>query len=566
MIPVSGYRVDHKCLSYNVRLMQRDLRRLADTKFDVIVVGAGFYGVTTAWDAAQRGLSVAIIDKDDFGAATSFNNMKTLHGGLRSLSAMNLSQMRLFIRERRTLARIVPHLVRPLPYVVTTSRSPLRSRLAWRLLLTANDAFARDRNQGLADPGTHLPESQVVSKDEALRLNPIVAPEGVTGGAVWYDYQMLSTDRVTLSFLLSAIDAGACAANYIQATRFLKQNDRVTGVRVEDRLTKEAFAIRGSVVVNAAGPWAAGLLAELPPSGQGAPPPRLSRAMNVVTRKIVNEHACGGMVNGRFLFVVPWRDVSILGTSHDAHDGSADQLTVSRWDLEAFLKDAREAFPLANLTTSDVRLVHRGLLPMISGEGSHVRLLRESRVVNHSKHGLPGLVSVFGVRYTTARQTACEAVDAVFHSLGHQTAPPCRTAETPLQGGSINRMDAFLRAVAQRDVEGIRPETLKRIATTYGTGYDRVLQIARDVPALGVPLGRDCDVLGAEILYAARKEMAVKLADALIRRTEAGAAGHPGSDAVERAAAIMARAHEWDDLRTRSEIGEVEAFFRLPRE
>ena len=546
--------------------MQRDLRRLADQKFDVIVVGAGFYGVTTAWDAAQRGLSVAIVDKDDFGAATSFNNLKTLHGGLRSLQSGNYSQMRLFIRERRALARILPHLVRPLPFVIPTTRNPKRSALAMRIAFAINDAVAYDRNQGLPDPGTHLPDSRIVSKDEALQLNPIVAPEGVTGGAIWHDYQMLSTDRVTLSFLLSAIDAGACAANYVNVTRFLRQNDRVIGVRVEDRLTNQSFAIRASVVVNAAGPWAASLLADLPASAQGAPPPRLSRAMNVIIPKVVHDHACGAIAQGRYLFMVPWRNVSMLGTSHDAHEGSADQLTVSRWDLEAFLKDGREAFPHANITANDVRLIHRGLLPMISGEGSKVRLLRESRVVDHAKHGMPGLVSMFGVRYTTARYTAQQAVDAVFHAMGHATPPPCRTAETPLYGGSINRMDTFLKAVTQRDVDGISAETLKRIATSYGTGYDRVLQMARDVPALGRPLGRECDVLGAEILYAARNEMAIKLGDALIRRTEAGAAGHPGTDAIERAAAIMARVHEWDEARMRSEIGEVETFFKLPRE
>jgi glycerol-3-phosphate dehydrogenase len=320
------------------------------------------------------------------------------------------------------------------------------------------------------------------------------------------------------------------------------------------------------VVVNAAGPWAAGLLAGLPASAQGAPPPRLSRAMNLVTRKVVDDHACGGLVHGRFLFMVPWRNVSMLGTSHDAHEGSADQLKVSRWDLEAFLKDARIAFPHANLTAGDVRLIHRGLLPMVSGDGAHVNLVKESQVVDHARHGLPGLVSMFGVRYTTARFTAQQAVDAVFRVMGHATPPPCRTAETPLHGGSISHMDNFLKAVALRDIEGITPQTLKRIATIYGTGYDRVLQMARDAPALGTPLGRDCDVIGAEILYAARREMALKLSDAVIRRTEAGAAGHPGSDALERAGAIMARAHGWDDARTRSEIAEVEAFFRLPRD
>ena len=546
--------------------MMRDLRRLADTKFDLIVVGAGFYGVTVAWDAAQRGLAVAIIDKDDFGAATSFNNLKTLHGGLRSLQALNFPQMRLFIRERRALARILPHLVRPLPFVIPTTRHLKRNSLVVRMGLAINDLVAKDRNEGLADPGTHLPDSQILSKEETLRLNPVIAPEGVTGGALWYDYQMVSTDRVTLSFLLTAVDAGATAANYVKANRFIREGDRVVGVLAEDGLTGQTFDIRGSVVVNCAGPWAASMLTDLPQAAQGAPPPRLSRAMNLVTRKVVGSHACGSIAGGRYLLIVPWRDVSMLGTSHEAYDGSPDQLKVSRWDLEAFLKDAREAFPHAGLTTNDVRLIHRGLLPMVSGDGHNVRLLKESQVVDHGRHGLPGLVSVFGVRYTTARHTAEQAVDAVFRSLGHATPPPCRTAETPLLGGSMSHVDNFLKAVLLRDVEGLSTETLRRIATTYGTGYDRVLQMARDVPALARPLGRGCAVQGAEIHYAARREMALTLGDAVIRRTEAGAAGHPGTDALERAAAIMARAHGWDEWRLRNEVAQVEAFYRLPRD
>jgi glycerol-3-phosphate dehydrogenase len=544
--------------------MQRDLRQLADTRFDVLVVGAGFYGVATAWDAAQRGLSVAIIDKGDFGAATSFNNLKTLHGGLRSLQALNVRQARLFIRERRALARVVPHLVRPLPFVVPTTRHPKRSKLLMRFGLALNDVVAKDRNQGLPDPGTHLPPGRIVSRDETLQLNPVVSAEGVTGGAVWYDYQMQSSDRVTLSFLLSAIDAGASAANYVQATRLLQEHTRVTGVMAEDRLTNTKFAIHAAAVVNATGPWAAGLLARLPVAAQGAPPPRLSRAMNVVTSKIIGDHACGGVANGRYLFMVPWRNVAIIGTSHDAHDGDADRFRVTRWDLEAFLKEARDAFPNASLSSTDVRLVHRGLLPMVSGSGSHVKLLKESRVVDHGQHGLPGLVSMFGVRYTTARHTAQQAVDTVFRTMGYAAPPACRTAETPLHGGSIVHMDNFLRAVLLRHIEGINAEVLRRIAGSYGTGYDSVLRIARDVPALARPLGQNCDVTGAEILYAAKQEMALKLGDAVIRRTQAGAAGHPGSDALERAATIMARVHGWDTSRTKQEIDEVENFYKLP--
>src|SRR5919108_3886873 len=178
--------------------MVRDLRRLAETQFDLVIVGAGIYGAIAAWDAVLRGLSVAIIDKDDFGSGTSFNNLKTLHGGLRSLQAMNLAQMRLFIRERRAFARIAPHLVAPLPFVVPTYRDPRRSAALMRVALLMNDVISSDRHDGLEDPALQLPPGRIVSAQECLHLNPIIDPTGVRGGAVWYDYQLHSTDRMTL--------------------------------------------------------------------------------------------------------------------------------------------------------------------------------------------------------------------------------------------------------------------------------------------------------------------------------------------------------------------------------
>lgn len=543
--------------------MTRDLRRLADTSFDVLVIGGGFYGVTIAWDAAQRGLSVALIDKDDFGAATSFNNMKTLHGGLRSLQSLNLRQMRLFIRERRALARIVPHLVRPLPFLIPTTTALTGRRIAWQTVLGINDAIANDRNEGLPDPATHLPSGRVVSRDEALRLNPLVSPEGVTGGALWYDYQMVSTDRVTLSFLLSATRAGAVAANYVAAQRLLQQNGRVVGVQAVDARSGDAFPIRASVVVNSAGPWAAALLADLPARSKGSPPPALSRAMNLVTRPLVQSHACGGKTDGRFLFVVPWRHVSIVGTSHDTHRGTADDLGVSAGDVQTFLDAARRAFPRADLAAGDVRLVHRGLLPMVSGHDSDVRLVKESRVVDHAQHGLPGLVSVFSVRYTTARHTAEEAVNAVFANLGHAIPPLCRTATTPLVGGEISDLQRFLDEANGRNIGGIPPISSRRIATTYGSEFERVLAVADEESMLREPLGKSCDVIGAEVVYAARHESALTLRDALLRRTAAGSAGHPGADAIARAAAIVGRELGWDEARRRAETDSVERFYQF---
>jgi glycerol-3-phosphate dehydrogenase len=543
--------------------MVRDLGRLADTRFDLVIVGAGFYGAVAAWDAVLRGLSVAVIDKGDFGSATSFNNLKTLHGGLRSLQALNFAQMRLFIRERRALARVAPHLVQPLPFVVPTYRDLRRSAALMRIALTVNEIVSRDRHDGLADPSLHLPSSQLISREECLAVNPAIEPKGVTGGAVWHDYQLQNSDRMTFSFIQSAADTGAAVANYVRATAFLRDGANITGVRVEDRFTGDQFDVRGDVVLNAAGPWAASLLETLRGEISG-PAPKLSRAMNLVTRRAIGSYACGGLARGRFLFMVPWRDVSVVGTSHDAHSGPPDALTVSRSDLESFLADVREAFPRAPLTTSDVRLIHRGLLPTVSSHDTHVKLLRESAVVDHSRQNAPGLISMFGVRYTTARHTAARAIDAVFRARGHSTPPPCRTDTTPVAGGAITNKESFLRAVLHRDVPGASAETVRRLALTYGTNYDAVLQIARDMPVLAEPLGQHCAVTGAEIVHAARHECAVTLSDAVIRRTEAGSAGHPGADVLDHAARIMARQLGWDAWKTRNEVAHVEDFYRLP--
>jgi glycerol-3-phosphate dehydrogenase len=541
--------------------MTRDLRRLADTRFDLVVVGAGFYGALAAWDATLRGLSVALVDKGDFGGATSFNNFKTLHGGLRSLQAMNLAQMRLFIRERRALARVAPHLVRPMPFIVPTYAHPLRSAMTMRVALAMNDVISVDRHEGLSDPALQLPRGEILSREDCLQLNPLIDPTGVTGGALWHDYQMHNTDRMTFSFSLSAAERGAATANYVEGVGLLRDGTEMAGVRARDRFTSETFDIRAPAVLNATGAWAASFLAL--GNVTSTPAPQLSRAMNLVTRQVPVKQGCGGRASGRFLFLVPWRHVSIVGTSHDAHRGAADGLHVTEADVHSFLRQVQEAFPAAGLTMSDVRLVHRGLLPMVSGHAEHVRLLRESVVVDHRADGISGLVSMFGVRYTTARHTAARAIDAVFRNRRNGRPPRCVTARTSIVGGDISNKEAFLRGALRNAAHGLPEVTLHRLALTYGSRYGAVLDLLTGHPGLAEVLSSECTVTGGEIVHAARHESAMTLADALIRRTEAGSAGHPGADAVARAGALMAQEHQWSTERLRVEIEQVDTFYRL---
>ena len=539
--------------------MRRDLRELADARFDLLIVGAGIYGATIAWDAALRGLSVALIDRGDFGGGTSANSMKTIHGGVRALQTANLAGLRSFVRERRALSRIAPHLVHPLGFVVPTYGGLTRNPLAMRAAFGVYDLLARDRND-LPDRSKHLPPSRLISRDECLALNPAIAPDGVTGGIIWHDCQMYNADRVVLSFVLSAVAAGAVTANYIEATGWVRDGDRVAGVQVNDRLGAACFDIRATLVVNAAGPWGPALTEDLPPAIRSRRPPGLAKAMNLVTRSITRDHALGGVAGSRFLFVAPWKGVSIVGTSQDPFDGRADSLRVRETDVSAFLREVNQAFPAAGLQLDDVRLVHRGLLPAVDDAGR--RLLTHSVVRDHRADGVPGLMSVLGVRYTMARGTAERATDTAFTILG-RTPPACRTTKTPLTGGDIPDFASFVAEATTQTEDAVDTITRRRVACSYGSRYRAVLGPMMDDPSLARSLSDDCPVTRGEILHAVRHEMAVRLADAVLRRTEAGAAGHPGPDALDAAARVMGAEMGWTENQRAREVEHADQVYRL---
>src|SRR5688572_3753720 len=214
----------------------RDLDRLASTAYDVLVIGGGIHGLTCVYEAASRGLRVALVDAGDFGSAASFNHQKTAHGGLRSLQSLSLARAREAIRERRALARIAPWMLRPLPFLVGTYRSVTRSRLALRAAFKLDEWLARDRNAGV-EPELHLPAPRLVSKALTLRLFPGVRAEKLTGGAQWYDYQMVEADRLTFAFAAAADRAGAHLANYVEAVSPLRDGSRISGMQARDTLT-----------------------------------------------------------------------------------------------------------------------------------------------------------------------------------------------------------------------------------------------------------------------------------------------------------------------------------------
>jgi glycerol-3-phosphate dehydrogenase len=555
--------------------MRRDLSALGSETFDLVIVGGGIYGATIAWDATLRGLSVALVEKGDFGAGTSFNNFKTIHGGLRYIQHADFRRMRESIRERRTLLKIAPHLVHPLAFLVPTYKTLKQSRFAMKLALLANDIASFDRNR-LSDPEKFLPGGRLISRSECLEWAPGVKTDGLTGGAVWYDAHMHNSDRVNLSFLLSAAKAGAQVANHLEAVDFMKDGNRVRGIKARDRLGNETFHIRGRVVLNAAGPWVDRVLSLL--GGEDRPPNfHFSKALNLVTRHVIDDVAVGVACKhvhrdrdavigkgSRFLFLVPWRGHCLIGTNHTHYKGVPDELEATEEEVQQLLDDINEGYPAAGLRREDVRLVHRGILPMVpprAGDMDGVTLEKQFQIIDHRKEGLGGLLTVVGVKYTTARDVAEKAVDRVFDSL-EKKPPRSRSAETPLYGGNIERFSTYLEDVLAESPSGLDAEVCRHLVKTYGSSYREILGYIKESPKNSQTVTGDSPVLRAEIIHAVREEQALDLASVVLRRTELGSAGHPGRACLETVAEIMAGELGWDRSKIDVELGTTEEIYR----
>ena len=540
-------------------MMERNLSRMAQESYDLVVIGGGIYGVSIARDAALRGFRVALVEKVDFGHATSFNSLKVVHGGFRYLQHLNIKRMRESIAERSTLMRIAPHLVQPLSFLMPTYGHGLKGKEIMRIALMLNDLIGFDRNNQVQEQ-CHLPNGYVISKSECLRLVPGLHEEGLTGGAIWFDGQLTNSERLIMGILQSAVSAGAEVANYVEVTGLMKRQDVVCGVHVQDRLTEERFDIQATMVVNASGPWVSDVLG----STAREPQQPLSKAMNlVVKRPLANQYAVGVSTRqeyrdsqavfhkgSRLYFMVPWRGYTFIGTTHTYYDKSASQFQITEEDIQAFLDDFNSAYPPASLQREDLCFVFAGLLPRSECvNGSHdVSLLKHPHIWDHEhRDGVKGVVSVIGVKLTEARSVAEQVIDLVCQKLG-QKRPASRTATTPIYGGEANGEQVDERTL------GTNAGYLK---TVYGSASDSVLRYGRQDQGLLDPVCSGSPVLKAEIVHAIREEMALTLSDIVRRRTELGTFENPGDQALSTVAAVAARELQWSSSRQESELAQL---------
>ena len=484
-------------LTFSAQTRADSLARMAEDEFDVLVIGGGITGTGIALDAASRGLSVALVEKDDFAAGTSGRSSRLVHGGLRYLEHGDLGLVRESLRERGTLYRLAPHLVRPVPMYMLAG--DLRHRALYRAGLTVYEALAAGRNIGY---------HQGVSAAQVAAAIPGLG--GRTRGVRYFECQ---TDdaRLTIEVARTAYAHGALLANHARVTGLLGAG-RVTGAAVTDELTGQGFEVRARAVVNAAGIWAAeveGL------SGQS--PVRLSPSKGVhlvfapgavrTTAAMVAPAA-----DGRYVFIVPWEDRVYAGTTDTPYDGDLDSPAVGEADRDYILSAVTPLFP--GVTGRDVVASWAGLRPLLGGsdDAETADLSRKHAIFDEPA----GLFTITGGKLTTYRAMAQDLVDRVAAALG--TTAPCRTRDISL---GLHGSPAAAVRLAWDEVRrlGLPPPAAARLVQRYGDDWREAVALIEADRTLGDPAVAGLPVLGVELALARSREMALTDDDVLVRRT-----------------------------------------------
>jgi glycerol-3-phosphate dehydrogenase len=506
--------------------------------FDLLVVGGGITGAGVARDAARRGLRVALLEADDGHAGTSSRSSRLVHGGVRYLEHGHLGLVFEASRERRILLRTAPHLVRPLAFTWPVYRGARVPR--WKLVagLALYDALALFRNVALHRP---LGPAGVRAHE------PTLATEGLLGGARYWD---AATDdaRLTLATALDAAAAGAVVLNHaVVRTLAPREADGLARVGVEDLLGGARPTARARVVVNAAGPWADAVRRLVEPGAPDAVLGAKGVHVAVPAERVGNRGAVTLLspLDGRVMFALPAGPCTILGTTETPAERGPDEVRATEADVAYLLRSANRFFPAARLTRADVVSAWAGIRPLAasagSGSGGTGSASREHVIERDAR----GLVTVSGGKLTTYRAMAAQVVDAALSLL--PVDGPTRAADTdtrPLPGGQMvsDELAHARRAIGDEAIA-------LRLVQAHGTHWRDVWALAATEPSLAARVVPALPYTGAELVHAARHELACTLADLLVRRTPIAFETRDAGRAAARVAApIVAAALGWDEV------------------
>lgn len=519
------------------------LTRMADGEFDVVVVGGGIVGAGVALDAATRGLSVAVVEARDFASGTSSRSSKLMHGGLRYLEQYNFDLVREALTERGLLLqRIAPHLVRPVPFLFPlTHRVWERGYVGAGIALYDGLAFQMGSTRG-------VPNHRHLTRRKALKLAPSLRKDSFIGAVQYWDAQV-DDARYVMMALRTAASYGAQVVSRAECVGFLREGERVTGVRIRDLEAGKITEVRAQQVVNATGVWTDDIQNLV--GGRGQIHVSASKGVHLVVPKD-RIHSSTGIIlrtERSVLFVIPWGRHWIIGTTDTPWNLDRLHPAASKADIDYVLDQVNRVLNVP-LTPDDVEGVYAGLRPLLSGESAETSKLSREHVVAHP---VPGLVMVAGGKYTTYRVMAKDAVDAVAHGLDGRVAESCTDRITLVGGEGFPALWNARYRLAK--TSGLHVARIEHLLRRYGTLIDDLLELIAERPDLGKALTGADDYLRAEVVYAATHEGARHLNDVLARRTRISIeTWDRGLGVADEAAQLLAPVLGWSKEQTDREI------------
>jgi glycerol-3-phosphate dehydrogenase len=523
------------------------LSHLEHDRFDVVVIGGGITGAGVALDAATRGYSVALVERDDWSCGTSSRSSKMIHGGLRYLQNFDLGLVREALLERQLMVRLAPHLVRPLPFLVTAfegARRDLRIGVGlnmYDVMASSGPRRRRRAQREAAEEGSEYwspDRHRTIEAAEVLELIPSLEPRNPTSAYLFYDCQT-DDSRLVLTVLGEAERFGTVCVNGARVVELIEESGRAAGVVCEEVESGERFAIGADNVVNATGVWADRIRPEEIAAEEDTPTIRPSRGTHIlVDRDALPMNAAAIVPAGgdRTIFALPWLGQTLIGTTDNDYDGSLEHPRVSTEDVQ-YLLDAVNSFFERDFGFDDIAGAYAGVRPLISAADPRksVDISRRAELYETSS----GLITITGGKLTTWRRMAKMTVDRLVDREFRQA--PCRTHEIPL--GHPVEPDGLATSAP------VPEASLRHLASRYGLFAERILKLCDERPELGEPILPGMPDLLAEALVAARHEQARSVSDVLLRRTRLGLlAGRRLRDdkgAVRRVADVMGSELGW---------------------
>ena len=542
--------------------MKRFIEENTNEQFDCIIIGGGITGAAVAYEAASRGLKVVLLEKNDFGWATSAATSKLIHGGLRYLNYLEFGLVRESLRERRILENIAPNLVYPFPFMIPNYNRLENNRWVLKIGMILYDILSYDKSFTW-DRSKKIPMHFTLSKEKALKEEPLIRKEGLTAATVYYDCQSIFPERLTLAFVKSAVQYGAKVANYAEVVNFVYSNGSITGVVVHDVLADREVIIKGKLIINCGGPWA-DIILKKAENGNSSHQIRRSEGIHIITKPMVHKYAVALMPRkGRHFFLIPWRGYSLIGTTDKEYIGNPDEYKVTKQSIQELLDDVNSAFGDGTLSFKDIKFVYGGLRPLVEDqvEGTY-QSSRRYEIYDNAIEGVNGLITVEGGKYTTSRNLAVNVMKLVQKKL-QRTLPPSLTHTRYLAGCQIKDLEAFFTKV-YASYPDFDTKTLEVLAKYYGSELDALMQIATTNKKYQQIVTHDGEIL-AEVIYAIRHEMARTLSDIVFRRTGICTAGNPGNDVLQLVAETAAKELQWDQKELKRQLNHVQQQLAIPK-